>query len=93
MATPKITPTSVYENQLSMKTHRPPMIENTAREDSTLPSNRMKYIHEHPANFNAKLHSSENLIAPFWPKVSQTAWEGRAKLCGGYGIKMHVSIL
>lgn len=52
-----------------------------------LPTSR-QYIVNHPVTQMAQLHSSENMIAPTWTKVSKTAWKDKSELCGGFGRRM-----
>jgi hypothetical protein len=52
-----------------------------------LPSSR-NFIRNHPSSYIANLHSDTTKIGPTWTKVTTTPWEGRAKLCGGYGRRL-----
>jgi hypothetical protein len=56
-----------------------------------LPSSR-NFIREHPSSYIANLHSDTTKIGPSWTKITTTPWEGRARLCGGYGRRLCVSL-
>ena len=47
---------------------------NTYRDDKTLPTCRLNYISNHPKTKLAKLHTSTDMIAPTWGKISSTVW-------------------
>lgn len=52
-----------------------------------LPSSR-NFVKTHPHSYIANLHSDTTKIGPTWTKVTTTPWDGRAKLCGGYGRRL-----
>jgi hypothetical protein len=54
-----------------------------------LPTSRHDIIN-HPKTLMANLHSDGTSISPVWSKISTTAWDGRAQLCGGYGRRLQV---
>lgn len=44
----------------------------------------------HPDTQMANLHSDPTRITPVFTKISATPWDGRSKLCGGYGRRVQV---
>jgi hypothetical protein len=60
------------------------------KENWELPNERISYISTHNATQIAKLHDHSNMLKPVWTKVTKTPWQGRATLCGGYGMRMQI---
>jgi hypothetical protein len=59
---------------------------NALYDPSYLPTSRRKFIIDNPVTKMADLQDYRHTrICPQWNKVSKTAFEGRANLCGGYG--------
>jgi hypothetical protein len=56
-----------------------------------LPTGRSDFIITHPLIQIANLRGDSSKLAPTWNKVTKTAYEGKARLCGGYGRRMMVN--
>ena len=56
-----------------------------------LPTSRRDFIMNHPETYMANLHANSthgDNIAPMWPKVTTTAYAGKALICNGYGKRL-----
>mmetsp|Transcript_27512 Transcript_27512/g.37816 ORF Transcript_27512/g.37816 Transcript_27512/m.37816 type:complete len:166 (+) Transcript_27512:809-1306(+) len=64
---------------------------STCSGEWALPTSRKAYIVDHSKTRIAQLHENTTMIAPVWSKVSKTPWHEKAKLCGGYGVRIQTS--